>query len=555
MTKHLADDALIMLHNKLAGLAMRNPERKLIIQEAAKLYGVSIATIYRALRKYNKPSTIHRADYNRPRLIEHAEMKKYCKLIAALKLRSTNKKGRHLSNAACIRILEDYGIEASGELIKVAKGLLKKSTVSFYLRRFGLEHSAMRIQPPFVRFQAEHSNECWQFDFSYSDFKGFIADKPKEEGIDAKLMLLGVVDDRSGVKYQEYHYCYGEDIMTALKFLFNAFSAKQYPGMPFQGIPKAIYTDNGPVAKSTVFKRVMAHLNVEVLTHLPDGSDGRRKTARSKGKVERSFRSSKESLETLYHLHPPQSLPEANEWLRHYLERYNDHQHRTESRSRLDDWKKNLPTEGFQSMCDWNHFTMLVREPEIRKVGNDACVNVNGIKYQLSAELAGTTVTLLWGLFDKELRVSYKNEHYGPFYPAGEPIPFGSYKAFKKTSKEKQVDQIEQLAKVISIPRSVLTNGDITSQELIKTAALSQEKQTCVPFTIENAFEQTKFKSVIEAKTAISRWLGYPLGRLLPQQLEQINSIVAEDLDKKLVMMQIKQLFKVTVTHEETNGY
>ena len=138
---------------------------------------------------------------------------------------------------------------------------------------------------------------------------GHIADRPKEEsGIEAKLMLLGVVDDRSGVKYQEYHYCHGEDVMTALKFLFNAFSAKKYPNMPFHGIPKTIYTDNGSVAKSNIFKRVMAHLNIEVLTHLPDGRDGRRKTARSKGKIERSFRSIKESLETLYHLHPPQSL-------------------------------------------------------------------------------------------------------------------------------------------------------------------------------------------------------------------------------------------------------
>ena len=99
-------------------------------------------------------------------------------------------------------------------------------------------------------------------------------------------MLLGVVDDRSGVKYQEYHYCYGEDVMTALKFLFNAMALKKHPGMPFQGIPKAIYTDNGPVVKSNIFKRVMAYLNIEVLTHLPDGKDGRRKTARSKGKVE-----------------------------------------------------------------------------------------------------------------------------------------------------------------------------------------------------------------------------------------------------------------------------
>jgi hypothetical protein len=55
-------------------------------------------------------------------------MQQYCELIAALKLRTTNKKGRHLSNNECIRILEDYGIETNNELIKAPVGLLKKST-------------------------------------------------------------------------------------------------------------------------------------------------------------------------------------------------------------------------------------------------------------------------------------------------------------------------------------------------------------------------------------------------------------------------------------------
>jgi len=543
MTKYLQADSLIMLYNKLASLPMRSPERKLIIKEEAEFYGVSKATIYRSLRKYNKLSIVTRIDYNRPRIIKHEEMKKYCELIAALKLRTTNKKGRHLSNAACIRILEEHGIETNEGLVKVPAKLLKKSTISFYLRRFGLEYSALKIQPAFIRFQAQHSNECWQFDFSHSDFKSFISDKPDES---AKLMLLSFVDDRSGVKYQEYHYCYGEDIMTALKFFFNAMSAKSHPGIILQGIPKTIYMDNGPVAKSNSFKRIMSHLNIEILTHLPDGKDGRRKTARSKGKVERSFRSTKDSLETLYHLHPPTSLVEANDWLRNYLEHYNLEKHRTENHSRLEDWKQNLPKEGFQSMCDFEHFTMLVREPETRKVGNDACVNVNGVKYQLTSELAGSIVTLLMGLFDNELRISYNNENYGPFYPANGVIPFGTYKSFKKSSKEKNIDNIEKLSKMISVPRSVLTNDNI-AQSLINEANLAAEKPASIPFSLDNPFESKTFKNRIEAKINIAKWLGYPLGRLLPEQIEKINNILDESLDKKFVMAQIKQLFEIKI--------
>ena len=552
MTKILPIDTVIMLHNKLGALTARNPLRKLIIEEAATFYGVSSATIYRLLQKYDKLSTVRRADYNNPRLIQHEEMKKYCQLIAALKIRTSNKKGRHLSNKACIKILEDYGVETENGLVKVPVGLLKKSTISFYLRRFGLDHLSLQVQPPFIRFQAQHSNECWQFDFSHSDFKEFIADKPQQEsGITAKLMLLGVVDDRSGVKYQEYHYCYGEDVMTALKFLFNAMPPKKHPGMPFQGIPKALYTDNGPVAKSTIFKRVMAYLNIELLTHMPDGKDGRRKTARSKGKVERSFRSSKESLETLYHLHPPQNLLEANEWLHHYLEHYNQEKHRAEDHSRLEDWKKNLPKEGFSAMCDWEHFSILVREPETRIVGNDACVNVNGVKYQLSSEFAGQTVTLLMGLFDNELRITYENEHYGPFYPANGPIPFGNYRSYKKTSREKRANQIEELAKIISIPRAVLTKGNGSEQKLINDANLINQNQPFVAFALDNPFEQRKFKNELEGKLAIAKWLGYPLGRLLPEQITAINEIVSENLDKKFVMAQVKELFKIKLILQE----
>lgn len=46
----------------------------------------------------------------------------------------------------------------------------------------------------------------------------------------------------------------------------------------------------------------MSNLDITILTHMPEGQDGRRKTARSKGKVERSFKSTKESFEPLYHL-------------------------------------------------------------------------------------------------------------------------------------------------------------------------------------------------------------------------------------------------------------
>ena len=146
------------------------------------------------------------------------------------------------------------------------------------------------------------------------------------------LMLFSVVDDRSGVAYQEYRCVYGEDVAAALRFLFNAMAPKDEAGLVLQGIPAMLYLDNGPVAKSGTFRRVMAQLGVDVRTHMPRGSDGRRVTARSKGKVERPFRTVKEAHETLYHFHTPQNEAEANLWLRNYLVRYNAQPHRSEQR-------------------------------------------------------------------------------------------------------------------------------------------------------------------------------------------------------------------------------
>lgn len=148
------------------------------------------------------------------------------------------------------------------------------------------------------------------------------------------LMLFSVVDDRSGVCYQEYRCVYGEDVEAALRFFFNAMSAKPVEGFPFCGRPKMIYLDNGPIAKSRVFQNVMDRLDINWQIHIPAGKDGRRVTARSKGKVERPFRTVKEAHEVLYHFHKPEDETEANQWLLNYLLNYNQHQHRSEDHSR-----------------------------------------------------------------------------------------------------------------------------------------------------------------------------------------------------------------------------
>ena len=104
------------------------------------------------------------------------------------------------------------------------------------------------------------------------------------------IEIAAVVDDRSGVAYQEYHGVYGEDVVAALRFLFAAMTPKSPENFPFQGIPRMLYMDNGPITRSLVFQKVMGYLGIAVRTHMPKGKDGNRVTARAKGKVERPNR-------------------------------------------------------------------------------------------------------------------------------------------------------------------------------------------------------------------------------------------------------------------------
>jgi hypothetical protein len=546
--KKIPVEALIILQNQLDALPIRHAKRQLLTQEAAMMYDVSLSTLRRLLRQHHEPNLVNRNDYNQPRVVSQHEMKHYCELIAALKLRTTNKKGRHLSTHECLRLLEEYGVETPDGLIKSQPGLLKRSTVSRYMKRWGYGTRMMMIEPASMPFQAVYSNDCWQFDFSPSDLKKLNEGHDKTGKIQPTLMFASVVDDRSGFCYQEYHHVFGEDVMTALRFLFNAMFTKNHPDCPFQGIPSMIYLDNGPVAKSKLFKKVMAHLNIAIRTHMPKNSDGRRTTARSKGKVERVFRTVKDTLEILYHFHRPDSLIEANEWLRQYLKRYNDMPHRSENHSRLKDWLTHVPPGGFKKMCTWERFCTFAREPEKRTADKDACVSIHGIRYQLDHEMAGYEVTLLWGPFDHDLHVEFNLEKKGPFYPAEGPIQLGTFRKLKKSTVEKRADCIRDLSKLISIPRAALSGEKAETKHLLEGANLIPiVPLNAIPFEDKDPFEITCFKNKIEAKIAIAKYLGHPLAQLTKAQINDIDHMLENTLDKKTVLADILTYFTLSL--------
>jgi hypothetical protein len=189
-------------------------------------------------------------------------------------------------------------------------------------------------------------------------------------------------------------------------------------------------------------------------------------------------------------------------------------------------------------MCDWDRFCTFAREPEQRKVGSDARVSIEGVPYQVDPELAGVTVTLWWGLFDDQLFIEHDSERYGPYQPVGGPIPLHRYRRFKKTKREQRAEQIEVLAKQLQLPKAALEEAPQLRHPLEPINVPAQ------PFADPDPFQELTFPSVIAAKKAIADYLVMPLARLPAEQLDFINTLVAETLDKQVVMAQVREYFK-----------
>jgi hypothetical protein len=526
--KDLPAEALVDLRRRLSGLALRSAERRALMRETADLYGLSESSLYRALRERARPKALHRADRGQPRVMAPAQMERYCEVIAALKVRTANQQGRHLSTPTAIRLLEEHGVETPDGLLRAPQGVLARSTVNRYLKLWGVDHRTLTREPPAVRFQAEHSNDCWHFDLSPSDLKHLKRPAWFEEGRGHPLLMLySVVDDRSGMAYQEYHGVYGEDVEAALRFLFNAMAPKSIEDLPLQGRPRIVYMDNGPIARSLVFNKVMDYLGIEVRRHMPRGSDGHRTTARSKGKVERPFRTVKEMHETLYHLHEPETEAEANDWLLRFLVHYNGMQHRSEPHTRREDWLANLPAEGFRAMCSWERYCTFARDPERRKVGIDARVSLDGVAYQVDADLAGEEVILWWGLFDTELYAEHGERRYGPYTPVGGPIPLNRYRRFKKTKVQQRAERIEALADTLVLPASAWGGG--ASATLPETAS---QPPASTGFADPDPFHEISYPNPIAAKRAIADYLSTPLAKLPAEALARLDAALAESLRK-----------------------
>ena len=285
----------------------------------------------------------------------------------------------------------------------------------------------------------------------------------------------------------------------------------------------------------------MESLDVEVMTHMPAGSDGRRTTARAKGKVERPFRTVKDAHETLYHFHEPETEAEANRWLARYIATYNRGDHRSEPHARIDDWLAHLPADGVREMCAWDRFCAFAREPERRHVGIDCRLTVAGVTYEVDPELSGETVVVWWGLFDHELWVELGEERLGPFRPLAGRFPCTATGSTGSRGARSAPIRSTNSAR-LSLPRAALS-GEADVVVIGIQTSRPADQYLCALSTIPIHSTNSVFANQLAARRAIAEEIRLPLAKLPDDDRAFIDALLARTLARPEILAAVRERF------------
>lgn len=534
--KRIPLEVLLRLDEKITNLPHNGKLRHSYVQEVAACYQVSQSTVYRQLQQLNMHPKERktRKDRGCPKIIDEAALFHYCQLVAAMKIRSMNSKRHMLSTESCIRFLENDGVIVRERLIKAPQGLLKVSTVNRYLNDYWISPDDVLAEPTVNHFEGAYSNQCWQLDITPSELYRLASqhsDDPR------RLFAWSVIDDRSGLACSRYYLAEGEDTMTALDFLYHAFSRVSESEPELHGIPDFIYTDNASFVRSKLFMRVMDKLGIQILTHLPRGKGGRKTASRAKGKIERHHRSVKTVVEPCYRFRLPHNLDEANACLMAGVTELAHRKHRSMPMTRYEAWLRYLPKTASLEICSPEQYALLLREPEDRSVKSDATIQINGIHYQLPAQFAGEEVTVLLSTDSDHIDIEHRGHEYGPFLPVEPPAVFGEYNHHKKSERELVADNVVELSKHITVNmplhRQTGQQGTLNINTMLFPGRIK------------------KYESPIEAKLALAQYIGKALSLLPEKQRRFIDALTRQTLEHDTLIAQLDEYMSLKLVTEK----
>jgi len=238
-------------------------------------------------------------------------------------------------------------------------GLLKPSTLARILKQNGLTYKQLKQSGKgFRSFQAEHPNQLWQSDIMYGPY---LPDPVRPEA-KKRTYLVAMLDDYSRlIPHAEFYW------HERLPHLENTL----HKALLKRGIPEVLYVDHGQVFSAHQINAICAELGIRKITCQPYSPEG-------KGKIERFFRTVRDSFLTELEHEPVDQLQQLNHKFWAWLEQeYHLNIHSSSNEPPLHRWRdtvapflKKIEEKQLQAIFLWR---------EQRKVNKLGLVSLQGI--------------------------------------------------------------------------------------------------------------------------------------------------------------------------------
>lgn len=283
---------------------------------------------------------------------------------------------------------EKLRIERRDRSIRVILSLLKargmnvegvsKTTLNFHLNRRGATKEKYASEKgTFQRFQKEHANDMWQ-----SDTTGgvWLPDPLNRAQVKQTRLILFIDDATRVITHAEFYW---DEQLPSLIDCFRKALLKR-------GRSRMLFCDNGHVYHAKALKRACTQLGIEFIhaqEYCPEG----------KGKIERHIGTVKSSFYGEANSAGLTTLEDLNKFFFAWLAaEYHGTRHSALGMTPLERFALDEEKGFVQPVMpeDIRRALMLIEE---RKVNSKtATIQLNNRTYQVSQELAGKTVEVLW---------------------------------------------------------------------------------------------------------------------------------------------------------------
>jgi len=353
----LSQEQIRIVEQEMAGLVGKAAKRQAAILSTQ--FGVSASRIYAHSRSV-RPNRKRREDAGEMRTLNQEQFHKLAYYTTRLDLSAS-------------LIAEVSGANNLGEIAP--------STYNRHLRQKGISRRINKSDvKPYVSWEARWPNQIHQLDSTvaqqyYLDDDGSVGYEPelihnknKPGNLKPRLVLLGLIDDHSRVKFARF--ALGNHAYAWMNFLYHAWRVKDDQiHFPFHGLPTLLYSDNDSVIKSKKFTLAMKALEIKIMTHKVGNP-------RAKGKVEVCFKLLQE-FEKVTQAARWKNFDEANAALHDFLYFVNNRKHSATKVIPFERWSA-IPESRLRCAPDADVFRLLHLEELCKKIKKDVSISIDG---------------------------------------------------------------------------------------------------------------------------------------------------------------------------------